>query len=196
MPSAFLEALASQAFGDEVPGAAGEEPEAYLRLCRSYQCALWTLLHVLTLAAAEKAKSSGSGTVFLAFSSGPSPEDTLKAIRHFVERLSGCKDCQGRFLAAYDACLFGRCKLQPQDGPGAAVWLWQSHNDVAGRAPGSDAESRPSATWPSAEACPECWITADGERSWKAGAVYEHLRRNYWHPDWVPGGLDEDAPDL
>ena len=122
----WLDAMDGQGL-DTVPPQAGREPSPYWRLCTTYTCGLWSLFHILTIAAAEKSAPRS----FLGQSGGEiTPQLALLRVRGFVANFFGCEECSEHFLRTFDACSLGRCSLRERDGEGAALWLWQAHNGV------------------------------------------------------------------
>lgn len=190
--SAWTQILQSHGL-DRAPPQAGQHPEAYFRLCRTYTCGLWTLFHLVMVSVAEQQTGAGllSPTGFLARGAGylsghPTPEDALERIRGFVEHFFGCLDCRAHFLRSYDGCDLGRCHLPRGDSEAAALWLWRMHNDVTLRVAAENGAKQPS-PWPSQEACPDCWPLGAGPAQATQGdsvAIYNHLRSEYWIPEW------------
>lgn len=194
--SRWLEALSSRVI-DQVPVHAGEDPTPYWRLCGTYTCGLWMLFHVVTVATAEGRSSLGSNA---ALSGGgqlrPSPADALTRIRGFVAYFFGCADCVGHFVRAFDGCDWGRCTLEPWDGVGAALWLWQVHNAVTERVAAEQGRPPPP-PWPRRELCGPCWGPGpEGARSWEPAAVYGYLIASYWQGQGPPKAEGEDGGAL
>ncbi|CAE8671503.1 unnamed protein product, partial [Polarella glacialis] len=83
---------------------------------------------------------------------------------------------------------FGRCDLKADDRKGAALWLWEVHNDVTLRVSAESSKPMPE-LWPSASHCPHCWpstsVGKQGEsQNYNATAVSDHLRSEYWGRTW------------
>jgi len=169
-----------------IPPEAGAEPENYWRLCDNYACGLWTLFHLLTLAAADKQVSDAILTLR---SNRDLPGEAMQRIRGFVANFFGCDKCVAHFLETYDACdagkcvgtgancSFGRCSLQADDGQGIALWLWKVHDGVSASIA---AEPDRDAPVPAGMKCPHCWV--DGVLD--ENATFSELKRRYWHQDW------------
>jgi len=87
-----------------------------------YPCALWTLLHVLTV-------STASG--------GAAPEMTLNAIVGFIKHFFACNECRDNFLASNPQPVVDVLQKATQLGilPSRALvlWLWAEHNAVSRR---------------------------------------------------------------
>jgi len=184
LQDAWTQALDKQGI-DSVPPQAGRDPTPYWRLCRTYSCGLWTLFHIITLAAAEWGRAPARGFLAAEGSSLPAPQQALGRLRGFVSHFFGCQECASNFVQTFDSCGLGRCELDALDGEGAALWLWQVHNGVTKRV--QTATGGAAAPWPPLGDCHACWDkTVEGK--WDAKAVYAHLKASYWQPDWAPGG--------
>lgn len=178
---------------DKVPPQAGQHPEGYWRLCRTYTCGLWTVFHLVMVSVAERQGAGGllSPTGFLSRSAGylsgqPTPEEALERIRSFVANFFGCLDCRAHFLRSFDGCDLGRCENPRGDGEAAALWLWKLHNDVTVRVAAENGAKLP-APWPLEADCPSCWPQGSSAAQASRGdpeAVYDHLRSEYWIPEW------------
>jgi len=147
------------------PGA----PSTQMKICATYTCGLWSLFHILTVAAAK----------------GDQPLVTLARIRGVVMHFFGCRECAKHFGEMYDSCSYGRCTLAPGDGPGAALWLWRVHNNVTARVAGEQGVEAPK-PWPSITDCPSCWpYSGKGDFVHSdTSAVFSYLRSSYWRTEW------------
>jgi hypothetical protein len=85
-----------EAKGGSSPGGAGRH------ITVGYTCGLWTLFHMVTLAAPR---------------AGLTPREATGAIRNYVEHFFGCAHCRDHFLALYDGCDFGRCDVAVDASP-------------------------------------------------------------------------------
>ncbi|CAK8998234.1 Sulfhydryl oxidase 1 (mSOx) (Quiescin Q6) (Skin sulfhydryl oxidase) [Durusdinium trenchii] len=87
-----------------------------------YPCALWSLLHILTV-------SSASG--------GSSPEHTLRAIHGYIKFFFSCNECRENFVQSNPDPV--RDVLARATGTGIpasralVIWLWAEHNAVTKR---------------------------------------------------------------
>jgi len=193
---------------DLVGPQAGQDPTPYWRLCATYTCGLWTLFHILTVAAADPisrrlaaaAEDDGvardgrrlredgpvvrqRGLEEAGVSASPTPGETLQRIRGFVENFFGCEECSKHFVATYDSCQFGRCALEATDGQGSALWLWQVHNNVTARVAGERGRAVPH-PWPNLAFCEKCWVQVPGApERWNPTAVFDYLTFAFVPPD-------------
>lgn len=156
--SVWIQALEERQIG-VAPVEAGSDPSPYFKICTTYTCGLWTLFHLLTVSVSEFPSSNVAGWCD---GSKLGQAQALERIRGFVANFFGCADCQKHFLSIYDGCTFGRCQLACQDGRGAALWLWQVHNNVTIRVADEQGMPTPS-QWPPKSMCPTCWAR-DGNR--------------------------------
>mmetsp|Transcript_59593 Transcript_59593/g.192899 ORF Transcript_59593/g.192899 Transcript_59593/m.192899 type:complete len:254 (+) Transcript_59593:900-1661(+) len=172
--AAWLEALDAH-FISSVPKAAGEDPAGHWQICTTYTCGLWTLFHVVLVGATDEHRG------------GPLVGEALPRIRGFVSHFFGCKECVQHWLHMYDSCQLGRCDLAPEDGRGAALWLWQVHNNVTLRVAAEQQRPIPE-PWPSRSLCPGCWTGAADVQGlaasvqglpWDASVVFDYLVRSY-----------------
>jgi hypothetical protein len=100
------------------PGAADAQG-AGRHITVGYTCGLWTLFHMVTMAAPRAGLTAGQ---------------PMRAIRAYVAHFFGCSHCRDHFLAMYDACELGRCDVPDEDEAAAhraaSLWLWRVHNAV------------------------------------------------------------------
>ena len=141
----------------EDPSGAARGAGAGRHITVGYTCGLWTLFHMVTLAAPQ---------------AGLTPREATGAIRNYVEHFFGCAHCRDHFLQLFDACDFGRCEVDQDAAPpeggiallmaggggdddksggggnspseafrasaeaftaahrATALWLWRAHNEV------------------------------------------------------------------
>jgi hypothetical protein len=107
----------------------GDEDQAFVN--GGYPCAMWNLLHVLTV-------SSATG--------GASPELTLAAIYGFVSHFFSCTECRDNFLRSNpDPATDVMGKAADAGVPPAralSMWLWAEHNAVTRRLGRQEAAER------------------------------------------------------
>lgn len=154
---------------------AAGDPSLFLKVCDTYTCGVWALFHILLQATGDP-------------ETDVSPLLVLSTMRGTMTYFFGCKECVGHFHHTYDSCSFDRCGLKTKDlsdqREGAALWLWQVHNNVSAivaRRGGQTA--RP---WPQ-PLCHLCWPHGP-HKEFDGGAVYRYLGNIYWREDWLAGG--------
>mmetsp|Transcript_120873 Transcript_120873/g.235339 ORF Transcript_120873/g.235339 Transcript_120873/m.235339 type:complete len:530 (+) Transcript_120873:79-1668(+) len=171
---------------DTLPPEAGVEPNPFWRSCKSYTCGLWTLFHILTVAATEQRPRPDVQGLLSKRSVLPQPHAVLVGIRNFVANFFGCSDCVANFLQTFDSCGHNRCNLDHGDGVGMALWLWEVHNGVSQRVAQERQVPEGGKPWPSNEDCRVCRLSSSGKiTSWDRQAVYSYLQATYWRPEWT-----------
>mmetsp|Transcript_43264 Transcript_43264/g.92577 ORF Transcript_43264/g.92577 Transcript_43264/m.92577 type:complete len:495 (-) Transcript_43264:41-1525(-) len=159
---------------EDIPREAAVDPNPHFAICKSFTCGLWTLFHILTLAAADMPVQPPSAFLGTDEPRKAPPEENLLRIRGFAKNFFGCSVCSEHFLETFDSCAYGRCELKGDDGVGAALWLSQVHNVVNARVAQESSGSQ--GQWPPHKTCESCWKTDD---EWEPTAVYSFLRRTY-----------------
>ena len=169
----------------------GSKPEF-----RGYPCALWTLMHTLTIFThpiVNQLPRSKPAHRTLPYGS----REALKISADFVQNFFTCISCREHFTAMA-ANLEGHIK-NDVDG---VLWLWCAHNAVNRRLSGDTSEDPhfPKVQYPSPEQCPIChWTSAKGNKpgtrchefdldsnkqeplQWSENEVTLHLCRIYGH---------------
>ncbi|XP_048832674.1 sulfhydryl oxidase 1 [Brienomyrus brachyistius] len=161
--SSFLEVLdnatedAVLPRGESWVGCQGSQPHF-----RKYPCSLWTLFHVLTVAANSASDSR--------------PQEVLQAMRAYVKRFFGCQECASHFEGMAQE---GMVQVSTQSE--AVLWLWSRHNRVNNRLAGdlSEDPNFPKIQWPPPELCPKCHGIDNGEHSWQEAEVLSFLMDYY-----------------
>ena len=83
--------------------------EPQYRSCSGFSCAMWKLLHVMTVS--------------------PELDSSAKSdIRFVIDHYFSCEECRKNFLEHFDKCDFGGC--DSTDPMSVALWLWRLHNGV------------------------------------------------------------------
>jgi len=147
---------------------------------QGYTCGLWQLFHVVTVGVEERNKNLPADRRISSFTAA-------FAIRNFVEEFFQCSECVAHFVELFDSCWNEWCiDLEEQNWENAALWIWDTHNNVNVRLMKEDAERNGDnvtksdermAQWPSRKECRECW-NEDG--SYDRDKVYNFLKDTYW----------------
>ncbi|XP_007945230.2 sulfhydryl oxidase 2 [Orycteropus afer afer] len=165
-------------------GCQGSRPEL-----RGYPCALWKLLHTLTVEAGARPDAL-VGTGFEG-----NPQAVLQTMRRYIHTFFGCRECAEHFEAMARESL-DAVKTSDQ----AVLWLWRKHNVVNSRLAGhlSEDPSFPKAPWPSPDLCAACHEEVKGVDTWQEGQVLAFLKWHYSRANVLdtyssdPGGPQEE----
>ena len=186
---------ADRDYSDEcvAAGAGDAALSADLGLLPGSTCALWKLLHVVTVGVAER---EGGGD--LPRTKAFSPAQAMDVIKRYIENFATCELCRTNFVDHFDQCAYGRCDgrlaattkgLTSTQWREPAMYMWRYHNGVSTSVAqelalrkqegGDDNAARAAIArlWPSINDCPLCQ-NEDG--TWNRGQVYEELEKIYW----------------
>lgn len=138
---------------------------------RGYPCSMWTLFHVLTVAAYEK-----TGAV--------NAQEVPQAIRGYMKHFFGCHECSQNFLKMAE-----NLEQEIHRPLEAVMWLWRSHNKANKRLHGDIFEDpdHPKVQFPSVKDCQQCHIEdkfdsavdPEQEPKWDEKAVAFFLLKYY-----------------
>ena len=97
---------ADRDYSDEcvAAGAGDAALSADLGLLPGSTCALWKLLHVVTVGVAER---EGGGD--LPRTKAFSPAQAMDVIKRYIENFATCELCRTNFVDHFDQCAYGRC---------------------------------------------------------------------------------------
>ena len=155
-----------------------------------YTCGVWFLNHITSLGVAERYRTRFSSKEHDPDSRGlVGGEQFAEVLRSFVSNFFPCEVCQVHFLHDYDSCALHRCDLVLDvdvsrreagydEAKNAAVWMWETHNEVTSRV--KEEDGLLAVKWPSEQACPSCWYKEDGHEHYDKAAVYDFLRGYYY----------------
>ncbi|KAK7095394.1 hypothetical protein V1264_006806 [Littorina saxatilis] len=144
---------------------------------RGYPCSVWTLFHVLTVAANNQQSSAVNAL------------EVPMAIRGYMEHFFGCSECSQHFIQM--ASTLEKDIHRPAD---AVLWLWAAHNKANKRLHGDDSEDpqHPKIQFPSAQDCPECHkppSDSDYVPGWNSSAVASFLGKFYGKENIIQDAL-------
>lgn len=118
--------------------------------CKDQTCAVWQLLHGITLLVAIKYTPIAI-------------TEALTKFRFMVNEFLSCDACRHHFVESYDRCLFGRCEVltagdEAAQAKAMVLWLWRTHNAVSVRVLSANTHNSPyDRRWPQYKDCPGCW---------------------------------------
>jgi thiol-disulfide isomerase/thioredoxin len=152
------------------------QPITGFQTCATFSCALWRLLHLLSLGPVNGKHAAIR------------PVDAMLGIRTVADLFFSCADCRSHFLDGYDACWFGRCSVNDVEQISwehTGLWLWRFHNAVTSRVNSTNI------TWPSIHLCGNCYDIAAGVVD--ETKVLAFLRKTFWVDDLSVVSADSDA---
>ena len=136
---------------------------------RGYTCALWSLLHALSVGLPASDPSCG--------------HRWLLVVRGFVQYFFQCSDCSKNFVKYAST----EESLQVTTKKDAVLWMWKTHNYVNERLKKEEDQASsgdpkfPKVQFPTAEQCAACHssTSSGSEGGWDEGAVYDFLVQHY-----------------
>lgn len=135
------------------------------QFCFSKPCAVWELLHVVTVAVAG-VQLSGSKLFLQTSKPDVTVKQTMGMIRTMVANFLDCEACRNHFVTSYDGCYFGRCEVldsadERHRAKAMVLWLWRTHDAVSLRVisenPPPPKVGSIDRRWPPYRDCPGCW---------------------------------------
>jgi thiol oxidase len=121
--------------------------------CKTYTCALWTLLHTMSIGCGE-------------YTTSLKPSEVAEAIRGFVQHFFGCEECVRHFLSANPPSVINTLRSFDEEGNKELVlWLWRMHNKVN--------KVTKHAFWPSVRACSICFTNGITSPSLDPATLHE-----------------------
>jgi len=143
---------------------------------RGYPCALWTLFHVLSVAAADANAGADEEKV--------DGREVIDAMAKYVKSFFGCRECASHFDTMVNEDLDD--SVQSYDD--VILWLWKAHNKVNQRLKGASSEDpqAPKIQFPDIPTCLSCRIEGN-QAAWHYVHVKQFLK-NYYRNISVVGG--------
>lgn len=152
-----------------------QQPDAFWKHCKNFNCGLWQFFHALTLGVDMKFSATTAKD-----SNGKKVMETIKS---FVTYFFMCHSCAQHFIKGYDNCVGERCTMPNPDRRHTALWLWRVHNMVNNRTSHERGITGKDTAWPTRNECTQC-------REYKAGTndfvfnednVMEFLDKSYFN---------------
>ncbi|GFN88377.1 sulfhydryl oxidase [Plakobranchus ocellatus] len=110
---------------------------------RGFPCSMWTLFHVLTVAAYTQNRGQRASN----------PKEVLSAMQGYMKHFFGCEECSKHFLE-----MSQNINLEVTSQAESVLWLWRSHNRVNKRLHGDESEDPqfPKVQFPPKSLCNTC----------------------------------------
>jgi len=158
--------------GASVGAPASEEPWIGCRgsqaTLRGYPCSLWTLFHVLSVAAADANAEIADENV--------GGREVVETMAQYITNFFGCRECASHFEDMITEDLDD--SVQSYDD--VILWLWKAHNKVNDRLKGASSEDpqAPKIQFPDIETCLSCRIEGN-QAAWHYLNVKRFLKNYY-----------------